>query len=56
MSMTLKVVTLNEAKIIVGKGKSVLTADVASTTDLDALAKLLREQPMPFRVVVVKER
>ena len=52
--MTLKVVTLNEAKIIVGKGKTVLTADLAKTTDLDALGKLLREQPMPLRIVVVK--
>ena len=52
--MTLKVVTLNEAKIIVGKGKTVLTADVAKTTDLDALVKVLKEQPMPFRLVVVK--
>lgn len=53
--MTVKVITLNEAKNIVSKAKTVLTADVAKTADLDSLAKLLREQPsMPFRILVVK--
>jgi hypothetical protein len=51
--MILKVITLTEAKTLVGNGRSVLTTDINTTTELDALAKLLKEQPKPFRVVVV---
>ncbi len=52
--MTLKIITLNDAKTIVGRGKTFSTADLTKIADIDALAKLLKEQPTPFKIVVVK--